>query len=122
MVNREKVLKGLECCLVFDEDWLYHCDECPYRATEDERKVIDWCCHLEELRKDALELLKEQEPRVLTLEEAKKAEVCWLEQRGYEPYATDDADTWNPEIYGKAYRCWSLKPTDEQRKAVKWDD
>lgn len=68
-----------------------------------------------------LELLKEQEPRVLTLEEAKKAEVCWLEQRGYEPYVTDDADTWNPEIYGKAYRCWSAKPTDEQRKAEKWE-
>ena len=60
MANREKVLKGLECCLVFDED--YQCDECPYRATEDERKVIDWCCHLEELRKDALELLKGHEP------------------------------------------------------------
>lgn len=62
MNDMEKVIKGLECCLIFDEDWFYHCDECPYRATEDERKVIDWCCHLEELRKDALELLKEQEP------------------------------------------------------------
>lgn len=61
MSDREKVLKGLECCLVFGEDLLYKCDECPYRATEDERKVIDWRCHLEELRKDALELLKGQE-------------------------------------------------------------
>lgn len=68
-----------------------------------------------------IDLLKAQEPRVLTLEEAKKADVCWLEQRGYEPYVTDDADTWNPEIYGKAYRCWSAMPTEEQRKAVKWD-
>lgn len=73
MPDRKKTIKGLECCLVSDEDWFYHCDECPYRATEDERKVIDLRCHLEELRSDALELLKEQEPRVLTLEEAKKA-------------------------------------------------
>ena len=62
MPEREKVIKGLECCLIFDEDRIYQCDECPYRATEDERKVIDWCCHLEKLRSDALELLKGQEP------------------------------------------------------------
>lgn len=60
MPDREKVKKGLECCLVSDED--YSCDKCPYRATEDERKVIDWRCHLEELRSDVLELLREQEP------------------------------------------------------------
>ena len=81
-----------------------------------------WCDFVRVSVERALELLRDQEPRVLTLEEAKKAEVCWLEQRGYEPYATDDADTWNPEVYGKVYRCWSLMPTDEQRKAIKWDD
>lgn len=111
MIDREKVIKGLE----------YHikelsvgktCYECPYFG--------DNPCEIQ-LIANTLELLKEQEPRVLTLEEAKKAEVCWLEQRGYEPYVTDDADTWNPEIYGKAYRCWSAKPTDEQRKAEKWE-
>lgn len=59
MSDREKVTKGLECCLISEDD--YKCDECPYRATEDERKAIDWRCHLEELRKDALKLLKGQE-------------------------------------------------------------
>ena len=68
-----------------------------------------------------LELLKAQEPRVLTREESEKAEVCWLEVRGYEPYATLEAGDWNPEKYGKSYRCWNRMPTDEQRKAVKWD-
>jgi hypothetical protein len=24
--------------------------------------------------------------------------------------------------YGKKWRCWTARPTDEQRKAVKWDD
>ena len=23
--------------------------------------------------------------------------------------------------YGKSWRCWTSRPTDEQRKAVKWD-
>ena len=70
---------------------------------------------------DTLALLKAQEPRVLTREESEKAEVCWLEVRGYEPYATLEAGDWNPEKYGKSYRCWNRMPTDEQRKAVKWD-
>lgn len=24
--------------------------------------------------------------------------------------------------YGRNYRCWTSRPTDEQREAVKWDD
>jgi hypothetical protein len=24
--------------------------------------------------------------------------------------------------YGKTWRCWTARPTDEQRKAVKWDE
>lgn len=28
----------------------------------------------------------------------------------------------NINNYGKTWRCWTAKPTDEQRKAVKWDD
>ena len=26
------------------------------------------------------------------------------------------------EAYGKTYRCWTKEPTEEERKAVKWDD
>lgn len=25
------------------------------------------------------------------------------------------------QSYGKTWRCWTARPTDEQRKAVKWD-
>ena len=71
--------------------------------------------------RDALELLKEQEPRVLTWDEVKQAEVCWVEVRGKEPYATLDAADWNPKYYGKEIRCWNTKPTKEQREEVKWD-
>lgn len=109
MPDREKVIKGLECCLVFGEDLLYKCDECPYRATEDERKVIDWRCHLEELRKDALELLKGQEP--LTIQSGRI-----------------------DEIYNNIAECpecgmeWAMWLPDKMRycpgcgKAVKWSD
>lgn len=28
---------------------------------------------------------------------------------------------YNRKEYGKTWRCWTARPTDEQRKAVKWD-
>lgn len=109
MVDREKVLRGLEC-LATDA---VPCTECPYCNQ-------GFCPSA--VARDAIELLKEQEPRVLTWDEVKQAEVCWMEQRGYEPYAELDAADWNPECYGKAIRCWSAKPTKEQREEMKWDD
>ncbi len=54
MPDREKVIKGLECCCVYIEK----CDECPYMAARDERLI--WC-HGREMEKDALALLKEQD-------------------------------------------------------------
>lgn len=70
----------------------------------------------------AIDMLEKQEPRVLTWDEVERAEVCWTERRGYEPYAELDAADWNPEYYGKAIRCWNAKPTKEQMEAVKWDE
>ena len=70
----------------------------------------------------AIDMLEKQKPRILTWNEVEHAEVCWLEERGREPYASLDAYEWNPEIYGKRVRCWNYKPTKEQREAVKWDD
>lgn len=88
---------------------------------------------------DALALLKEQEPRVLTLEEALKANPVWFETHGLVSPAIIDhgeskagfcvivfgEDNWNDypiSQYNKTWRCWTSRPTDEQRKAVKWDD
>jgi len=51
-MEREKVIKGLECCLALKGDY---CDNCPYSLNE-------WECDKEQLKKDALELLKKQEP------------------------------------------------------------
>lgn len=92
----------------------------------------------------ALELLKEQEPRVLTLEELRSLDgtdhFVWLEDNGeydlYDCYAevttyqnNVELNTFGREVefepdneeYGKTWRCWSARPSNAQRMAVKWD-
>ena len=97
----------------------------------------------------AVKALEEQEPRVLTLDELRSLNgtdhFVWLEDNGgytlnggyalYDCYAEVTAYRNNVELntfgrevefepdneeYGKTWRCWSARPTEEQRKAVKW--
>jgi hypothetical protein len=99
---------------------------------------------------DILELLKEQEPRVMTLEEVlamKFDDVVYVEvvpthtvlsaivldvipklpEIGIGVVQFRQAPTWNGinnadlSYYSKTWRCWTSRPTDEQRKAVKWE-
>ena len=105
MDKLDKVIKGLEWIIDLFSNYERHA------MSDEEMQSLN----------DAIVLLKAQQPRVMTWEEAKTAEVCWLEQRGYEPFATFEVNTWNPEKYGESYRCWNRMPTDEQRRAVKWD-
>lgn len=87
--------------------------------------------------RDALELLKKQEPRVMTLEETGKADISWLEVKDMNrvmPCRIRYSDGWfiklfegSPERfaeseYGTELRCWTSRPTGEQRKAVAWDE
>ena len=74
-------------------------------------------------------LLKEQEPRVLTPDEADAAEVVWFEVRNHthiEPMLTrgkrfaDETADWFR--YGRDWRCWSARPTDKQREEAPWDE
>ena len=91
---------------------------------------------LDEAR-DALELLKEQEPRVLTLEEVLKANPVWFETHGLllpaiidheESKAGDcvivfgefDGSYYPINRYNKKWRCWTARPTDEQREGIPW--
>lgn len=89
----------------------------------------------------ALALLKEQTARVMTLEEVKAFdwEYCYLEEerlqgKEYRKICGDYAltcVTWpciasmriqhGDDSYGKKWRCWSAKPTDEQRQEEKWE-
>lgn len=91
---------------------------------------------------DADRMLKEQEPRVLTLEEAEIFEDGWYWIEYQTIYQTSgiyhlrchaiypegyDFDQPHSYIqmtegdYGRYWRCWSARPTDEQREAVPWD-
>lgn len=134
MTKLEKVVKGLECCKTgptFKSD----CEDkkCPYRTDH------NFC--IETLCADALEVLKDQEPWVLTLDEVLNGDECWFEYRAinFGQYAdcymhndskkaaiffTGNAVTHQYELadYGKTWRCWNTRPTYEQRKAVKWND
>lgn len=99
---------------------------------------------------DALELLKEQEARVLTLDEAfdlqeKTPYPCiFIDIKGrddvflayiideiYGNYHSDDFMVYRPWVgadrkyhkteYGKLIRFWKLFPTNKQRQEVKWE-
>ena len=134
MADREKVIKGLECCA---KDYRCFGPECPYKKPP---KL--WSSCNTELARDALSLLKAQEPRVLTVDEVKAIpydDDIWIETEYYVGKITIFAATINTkglrgvmvygshktydyEAYNKLWRCWTARPTNEQRKAVKWDE
>lgn len=72
-------------------------------------------------------------PRVMTLEELKSCdrETIWFQVKSdntIQQLIQDGIATlifigllhnWNG--YGTVWRCWTTRPTDEQRKAAKWD-
>lgn len=104
-----------------------------------------YLCDTEKICSDALALLG---PRVLTLEEVEDAldTVVWLDMPesenladGYSlimaysrkngfvmfdsPFGDNPSqDRFEYEDYGKTWRCWDKRPTDEQRGCVKWDE
>lgn len=130
------MIKGLECCAIDGG-----CDVCPYDSFKD-------CpgSHPtpETLMKDALALLKAQEPRVMTLEEVLALPYdtpIYIENCdylcGWDIFAgitkDDDNDVvtgalwstteyWPQDKYGDTWRCWTSRPTDEQREAIPWND
>ena len=135
MIDREKVISALEICSNNS-----FCNNCWYWNNPHEGDCND------ALMRDALELLKAHEPRVMTLEELED----WDGAVFFEIYETDmyyalieDIEltacinggytfvnvepgeyhrrVWDGEHYGKIWRCWTSRPTDEQREAVKWE-
>ena len=125
----EKVIKGLECCIIRHPDDKARCDECPYESA---------CCN--RLKRDALDLLKAQEPRLLGLDEIKMLGLMWLESRNgfvqpvicqnYE-YCVDRSVEFimvhgticnSINTFGKLWRVWTSEPGKEQRGAAKWND
>ena len=134
MADLEKVIKGLECHCTHES-----CDDCPY----DDRNAQPIC--LCRLMTDALELLKERQPRVMTLDEIREAgddnalfieymlpTEIKLRPAIFQPENSDaeymcvvsawlTSGFYSCKTYGKNWRCWTARPTDEQREAVKWE-
>lgn len=98
---------------------------------------VQWVLAELDVLKDALALLKAQEPRVLALDEIHRGMVVWLEDvdkadvilaiggssgGGCKCFITVDDRSIAPHDgdYGVRWRAWTHKPTQEQRKGVKW--
>lgn len=137
--KREKVVRGLEKCT----ECLGCCsDECPYYSHTSS-------CGGVQLRRDALALLKEQEPRVLEYSEIEKHPLVWLEDNDKEDvipalflqyngwsaeFAVQDPDKYVDAIvrsamvsavegmYGITWRAWTSHPTPEQMRETKWEE
>lgn len=140
MTDIKKVINGLECCTV--DEVCRPCEECPYKATEEDKKLPGWDCHREELWNDALELLKAQIPRVLMLEEVRNGllEIGWLEDfdkcdvipgirfrlinegedEAVEFHVMDGFIAPKLDEYGVRWRCWNKKPTLKQMYDTPW--
>ena len=140
MPDREKVIKGLECCM--SEKMCRN--KCPYKGQCD-----DGGWYYSRAIEEAIALLKEQEPRVLTLEDLwhmehkpvylqcknirlylaehvilLKAKRCYVPSLGENYIFMREhkvRDTYWACDYNVTWRCWTSRPTDEQQKAVKWD-
>lgn len=92
------------------------------------------------LMREARKLLTQYMPRVLTLDEVKsrwsrtKQNEFYVERRDREEIEIYSAgwmlahftmllstNSWvNGQMYNKYWRCWSVRPTDEQREATPW--
>jgi hypothetical protein len=88
---------------------------------------------------DALALLKAQEPRVMTLEEALAADYVYLEIRLHSSLPCDccilaiDRDGGilplhkgfcaylDGEEYGETWRCWTSRPDEKRRAETPWN-
>ena len=129
MAEREKVIKGLECCIMRDPDDHTRCGECPYHST--------MCGN--RLKIEALALLKAQQPRVMNLNEIHRGMAVWLEDRdkldvmlaiggssagGAKCFITEDDRSIAPldEDYNVRWRAWTREPTDAQREAEPWSN
>ena len=97
---------------------------------------------------DGAKLLKAQEARVMTLDEVKgmkRLTICAVEQRSkvikntfnaeyggivtlgnenfldFGLYADTSRYRRKEAMYGKSWRCWTSRPTDEQRETTPWE-
>lgn len=137
-MTREEIIKGVKGCVGMY--YGFRCGECPYGPYSSD-------C-VESLHRDVERLLKAQEPQVMTLEEVLLLgdnDFVFIETRLagntkvkpaiYQPDNSSDDEgdgyccivsSWGSsgfyhrENYNQSWRCWTSRPTDEQREATPW--
>lgn len=133
MTEMEKVINGLEftkAMITFNPSTGEDIE--PGNLNEADKTSYDACV-------GAIALLKEQEPRVMVPTEVYTADFVYVEFDGVitpalrtskereghrESYfATQQlgGEWMRWDDYGITWRCWTSRPTDEQKKAVKWE-
>ena len=129
-MTQEQVVEALERCT---QDPSYGtCAGCPYEGVGD---TFAKCCLA--LMFDCLDLLKAQEPRLITEQEMRDAEpgaVIYCEQRDevrtyLTPLIKYDDGVFENRFLGAEpeatqlpnVRFWTSRPTDEQREATPWE-
>ena len=130
MLDREKVIADAEKAI----DILSKVEEPTF-----------WCDFVRVSFEHTLELLKAQEPRVLTWDEmmalphGREDNACVVLEEKIPVNRWDGGTIWkwvgaafvqeramdhriyNNDSYGTVWRVWNTKPTKEQREAVNWD-
>lgn len=132
MTEREKVIKGLECCFdaLVQEEHAFAENGVVMSTWQDRAKRIDAI-------REAIALLKAQEPRVMKVGDVRNwvnsdrvtREPVVIEIRGGVcAWISDDEvrelpgeENLSSDLYGVTWRCWTSRPTDKQREVVKWD-
>lgn len=135
--KREKVIRGIEYCLLRSQEKV-HCGDCPYWYDDFESG-----CHVYDMMRDALALLKEQEPRMLTESEAKQytngeekyeysdKPPLYIEHKKAQPFyikwaTLEVVGAWMKDLnmkqeYGKTFRFWTSRPSPEQMRDTPWE-
>ena len=131
MPDREKVIRGLKAC----NRQPYNgsdCQNCPYYDDEGTAELPFGICNIQDMFDDALALLKEQEAHIVTEEDYKNADFdgdipAWAEHKDQSTESEKDgwiilALAWQKRFDCHSIRFWTSRPTDEQRKAMAWND
>lgn len=127
-MNRHELISVLDRNCDFHYEETDKCYGCPLEDN-------GWCG--EKFHEEVCRFLKDQEPRVLTLEEVchgpvyyepicASIELAYVYKVGSSfdimTMGTSDIVSEKACNYGRRWRCWSDAPADEQRMEAKWDE
>lgn len=126
MSNKDFLIQSLEMCY-------------KYSNVEDSQTLVP-----QKLVLDIIDFLKNQKPKILTYAELENIDFVWIEYHDeIETYPSLVIDIYEDDTagfvdhcsydtvgefylskknYNKLWRCWSEKPTDDQRETAPWKE